>query len=536
MKVTLYSTIDERSKLNKALENEFITEMIFKSATSMFKPVLYVSNNLLATRIEKYNYLYIGEWERYYFIDDIVFDRNNYTMITCTEDVLMSFKDNIMNFDAHIYRCSDRNFGSTNMKDEFLIRKNEFVESVAYETDFFNFLPHGQQLSITSRCFIVSVIGDVSDSASIRDPFVPNPETYLVSPNSMLVGSGEYYNRWILNVQEMSTLANKMLKNSEYASHVLSINLYPFDIEQFVINIGDTIVTENFYLGGETILLNAKRLSANQTGIISGTLSENKKINIKPPIIVNKKFNNCMDYKPYTNFILRIPFYGNLELDNEDVYKGIYYDCALDFLTGKIILSFYRKIIVDKKIEGFTLIKNLSFNVSTQIPINTTNLQEIQRTENSTAISMGFSAFLGLLQGLIGVLLEPVSGGLSTGLVISGIATGVGGLGSGLSKIATLPNVSGGELANGSQNLSMYEPDKIVLIKRLYKVESSPLRISSLYGYPCDMYIKINNLGLNKGTIVFIDNFHDNALSQTPYMMNNEVDSIKEQLLKGIII
>lgn len=51
------------------------------------------------------NYLYISEWNRYYFIDNLaVAPGDNILIASCREDVLYSFKDQIKNFEGFAVR------------------------------------------------------------------------------------------------------------------------------------------------------------------------------------------------------------------------------------------------------------------------------------------------------------------------------------------------------------------------------------------------------------------------------------------------
>lgn len=51
------------------------------------------------------NYLYISEWDRYYFIDNIAAaPGNNIFVVSCREDVLYSFRDQIKNFEGFAVR------------------------------------------------------------------------------------------------------------------------------------------------------------------------------------------------------------------------------------------------------------------------------------------------------------------------------------------------------------------------------------------------------------------------------------------------
>ena len=91
MHIYLYTTPDEKNKLNKTLNNDVYYEGVLKEETSVIKPSILIE----ASNLSGYNYMYIGEFGRFYFISDIVSVRNNLWRITGVVDVLMSFKESI---------------------------------------------------------------------------------------------------------------------------------------------------------------------------------------------------------------------------------------------------------------------------------------------------------------------------------------------------------------------------------------------------------------------------------------------------------
>lgn len=92
MKAIFYSINDDKNKLEKNLVNGYETTILLKSGLDS---LIDIEISILSDIILNYNYVYIEKLQRYYFIDDITLQRNNYFICKCTEDVLMSFKDEI---------------------------------------------------------------------------------------------------------------------------------------------------------------------------------------------------------------------------------------------------------------------------------------------------------------------------------------------------------------------------------------------------------------------------------------------------------
>lgn len=92
MKAIFYSINDDKNKLDKNLVNGYETTILLKSGLDS---LIDIEISIFPDVILNYNYVYIEKLQRYYFIDDITLQRNNYFICRCTEDVLMSFKDEI---------------------------------------------------------------------------------------------------------------------------------------------------------------------------------------------------------------------------------------------------------------------------------------------------------------------------------------------------------------------------------------------------------------------------------------------------------
>lgn len=91
--------------------------IIFKQETSIINPTIVLE----MTSFPNFNYVYIKELNRYYFINSITSIRNNLWEIDLSVDVLMSYKDGIKSLKAFV----DRNENVTN---PMLIDKKRIIE------------------------------------------------------------------------------------------------------------------------------------------------------------------------------------------------------------------------------------------------------------------------------------------------------------------------------------------------------------------------------------------------------------------------
>lgn len=95
MEVTFYNNLSNDNVVNKRLEEINTLSFNFKENSNIINPSLILKN------YEGGNYCYIKELERYYYVKDIDLLGNGLFKINCEIDVLMSYKDDIINNDFY---------------------------------------------------------------------------------------------------------------------------------------------------------------------------------------------------------------------------------------------------------------------------------------------------------------------------------------------------------------------------------------------------------------------------------------------------
>lgn len=105
MTITLSNTTDEVEVLDKTLTDSVTKECVLVN-TDVLNPILKLESNV----VDK-NYVYIPAFNRYYFVSSPETINGMHTLLHCSVDVLMSYKDEIMELDAYISRNEfDANF------------------------------------------------------------------------------------------------------------------------------------------------------------------------------------------------------------------------------------------------------------------------------------------------------------------------------------------------------------------------------------------------------------------------------------------
>ena len=91
MKIHLYVNSSEKNQLGKTLGSEIILTGNLRDEASVTNPVILIQ----ADNVSGYNYAYVKEFNRYYFIKNMVSVRTGLWRIELSVDVLESFKSEI---------------------------------------------------------------------------------------------------------------------------------------------------------------------------------------------------------------------------------------------------------------------------------------------------------------------------------------------------------------------------------------------------------------------------------------------------------
>lgn len=128
MQITFYANNSEYNRINKVLTSAETLEGTLRESSNVVNPSITVQ---AGSGIVTYNYCYIPEFKRYYFIDEITSIRNGLWNVKLKVDVLMSFKDQIL-------LCSGIVGDSTNNGSTYL-QGSQFVANCKNYTDIVNF-------------------------------------------------------------------------------------------------------------------------------------------------------------------------------------------------------------------------------------------------------------------------------------------------------------------------------------------------------------------------------------------------------------
>ncbi len=106
MEVKLYNNNSETNVLYKNLTNEIVYTGTLRDSANIYNPSILVSTSEM---LSDYNYCYIPQFNRYYYINDIDIYRNGVWILNLKCDVLMSFKDDIIQCYAIVNHTTENN-------------------------------------------------------------------------------------------------------------------------------------------------------------------------------------------------------------------------------------------------------------------------------------------------------------------------------------------------------------------------------------------------------------------------------------------
>ena len=134
MTIQFYKIADVANKINKRIPDTpaLTIQGTLKDRCSMLDPVITIENS----SVPDYNYAYIPEFNRYYFITEITSVRNNLWRISLKVDVLESFKTDILNLNCIVDKQQNQSY-SNNIDDGSYINKaDSFIEIANYQNGF----------------------------------------------------------------------------------------------------------------------------------------------------------------------------------------------------------------------------------------------------------------------------------------------------------------------------------------------------------------------------------------------------------------
>lgn len=129
MQIKFYYNSSEKNKIGKSLSKELTMNGNLRNECSVINPTILVN----ASSLIGYNYCYIKEFQRYYFITDVVSVRNNLWRVSLAVDPLETFKNSILNLNCIISKQESDTKSNKMLNDgTYLTTEDSFTEIIQF--------------------------------------------------------------------------------------------------------------------------------------------------------------------------------------------------------------------------------------------------------------------------------------------------------------------------------------------------------------------------------------------------------------------
>ena len=144
MEIRLYYNTSDNRTIRKKLINEYSISGKLRESCDLINPVLTIQQY----NVIRYNYAYIPDFHRYYFINKVTSINRNLWRIELEVDPLMSFKGDILALQVVVDKQSSDYIGDEYIDDGSLVADNYTFKSVYNFNKGFN--DHGEYILITA--------------------------------------------------------------------------------------------------------------------------------------------------------------------------------------------------------------------------------------------------------------------------------------------------------------------------------------------------------------------------------------------------
>lgn len=136
MRVTLYKNTSENNSVNKDITHVANYDCIVKlDGISLSNPVVVLNyTGQLATDV---NYCYLEEYDRYYFIEEIIPSTGSRIILRLKCDLLYTFRNEILELNCIIDKQEKRSKSNMYLNDgSFVVQSNQNIEILPFSNGF----------------------------------------------------------------------------------------------------------------------------------------------------------------------------------------------------------------------------------------------------------------------------------------------------------------------------------------------------------------------------------------------------------------
>lgn len=373
---------------------------VLKSGCSIVSPVIEF-NIGNTTNPERYNYAYISEFNRYYFIEDWYYERGIWNA-TMRCDVLATYKTEIGNFNGYVLRCASAYDGDI-IDALYPTKAISTYSNVSITSPWVS--------NLTDGCFILGVVSRNGNFGSMN--YYIMERSALVGMLTQLISDSFLEDNHFSKDDATIALQKSIVDPLQFIKTAYYIPLAYSDFASTAFPIVHPVIFD-WELPSS---VNGRKVSNTATPYITKTFTVNLP---KHPQASSR--GNYMNTDPYTDYQLSIPPFNafSLSADNLINVSSITITIRIDLIEGNGQLEVY---------NGSNLIQRVESKVF--VPIQLSQVYYDAFGSATSLISGAGSIAGGILSGNAGAILGGVAG-MASGFMQAKkpIASNVGGNGS----------------------------------------------------------------------------------------------------------
>lgn len=478
--------------INKNVETFLISsyDFEFKNYYNLINPSVIIDvKDEYDVKVAPSNYCKLEELNRYYFIKNRTFLSKNLVQLDLEEDVLTTFKTDILNSTQFISRTTN---GNVLIEDNKLpLSYKRTISEGELQSSANQFLTEYQDLN---NNIAITIVNPQLSSFLNYELNYPSDTFLLPTVSRTLIDNNYSTVTYITNEDELLKFMQFINTNSDSQQYVYKIQAFPFNIPNRQNNV-------KIMVGG------------NDSGAKGNTM-HNASIAYEFSLFITYPFKRdyFYNYHPYTSYELYVPYYTWVNLSNNDsISNKIMIKYSPNLLDGSCLLTMY---YVDDELN-YNYFKNATIQVGISIPINVNNYSDVVR--NNQAITLN----------LLTSFITSMASGNPLGLINAGIG----------SYVSSVNNVIRGQTSSVSGGNLIFTPNVC-----RYKI-TEPIITCDYDTYKNKNGIPFNNYGT-------IGSFQKYVEVVNPYLEHikvfigegyqtatkDEIDMIKELLVNGVYV
>lgn len=427
MKIELYVVYNRKTDVKKNLTTKVMdVEGTLKFPTNYLDPIIRIQDDRIGREMPYYNYAYVREFRRFYFIQNMVFISSSLIDLYMHVDVLHTYIGAENGYIRNETALINRNEFDYNEKIEDTRYHYEAIPSVTYTPLQSNeTTPTGVPIKFKdpigeNDCNVLVTIMTSRDAGSETFLYPNTKNTKLVRSNYSASNLGTV--TFCLTWEQAQDFAKQCFYKEDLRTLVQSMVVLPFKIHSAYMNLDRQ--------DGKLMIIPQSPIPEQQFVQLSNTVPQDVYVldtiaslnfyifyadNIRDYINFEETF---FDSEKYTLYDLYIPFVGWRTLDRS-LFKtdgSVRINYLLDPLTAnsKVQVTMNGDIIMTE-----------DASLGVKVNLSSTNLWENQQRENAITANQTTSVIIGGLTAIVGTVMSFIPGGQLMGIGM--VSAGIGG-------------------------------------------------------------------------------------------------------------